>query len=39
MVAHTFDLSTPEAEAGGTNSEFQVSFVYMVVSRIDQAVW
>ena len=33
MVAHTFDPSTREAEAGGF-SEFEASLVYKVSSRI-----
>ena len=36
MVAHTFNLSTQEAEAGGI-TEFQVKPVYRVSSRTAKA--
>jgi hypothetical protein len=37
VVAHTFNPSTPEAEAGWT-SEFEASLVYKVSSRTARAI-
>jgi hypothetical protein len=38
MVAHTFNPSTWEAEAGGWISEFKASLVYRVSSRTARAI-
>jgi hypothetical protein len=38
MVAHTFNPSTGEGEAGGSLSEFEASLVYKVSSSTAKAV-